>query len=222
MGVDTSTVGKRRGFLMKETGKDHCDTKIICGDTLSECEKMPNDFFNLVITSPPYNIGKKYEETKTIEDYLDEQRVVISELKRVLKPTGSICWQVGNHVNKGEVFPLDIYFYEIFKSLEMKLRNRIIWHFGHGLHAKNRFSGRYETMLWFTKSDDYVFNLDPVRVPSKYPNKKHYKGPKKGQLSGNPLGKNPSDFWNILQEDFDSCVWNIPNVKFNPPEKIKD
>ena len=54
---------------MKETGKDHCDTKIICGDTLSECEKMPNDFFNLVITSPPYNIGKKYEETKTIEDY---------------------------------------------------------------------------------------------------------------------------------------------------------
>ena len=120
---------------MKKTGKDHCDTKIICGDTLSECEKMPNDFFNLIITSPPYNIGKKYEETKTIEDYLDEQRVVISELKRVLKPTGSICWQVGNHVNKGEVFPLDIYFYEIFKSLEMKLRNRIIWHFGHGLHA---------------------------------------------------------------------------------------
>ena len=222
MGIDTGAVRKGTGLLMKETRKDQCDTKIICGDTLSECEKMPNDFFNLIITSPPYNIGKKYEETKTIEDYLDEQSVVISELKRVLKPTGSICWQVGNHVNKGEVFPLDIYFYEIFKSLEMKLRNRIVWHFGHGLHAKNRFSGRYETMLWFTKSDDYVFNLDPVRVPSKYPNKKHYKGPKKGQLSGNPLGKNPSDFWSILQEDFDSCVWNIPNVKFNHPEKIKE
>ena len=196
-------------------------TEIICDEAISVCEKIPNDFFNLIITSPPYNIGKKYEEKKSIECYLDEQKKVISELERILKPTGSICWQVGNYVNKGEVFPLDIYFYEIFKSLGLKLRNRIIWHFGHGLHAKNRFSGRYETLLWFTKSDDYIFNLNPVRVPSKYPNKKHYKGSKKGQLSGNPLGKNPSDLWDILHEDFDSLVWDIPNVKFNHPEKIK-
>jgi adenine-specific DNA-methyltransferase len=49
--------------------------------------------------------------------------------------------------------------------------------------------------------------LDPVRVPQKYPKKKYYKGPKKGQLSGNPLGKNPSD------------IWNIPNVKSNHVEK---
>ncbi|MBQ7592778.1 MAG: hypothetical protein IJU48_00315 [Synergistaceae bacterium] len=73
----------------------------------------------------------------------------------------------------------------------MKLRNRIIWHFGHGLHCSKRFSGRYENILWFTKSDDYTFNLDDVRIPSKYPGKKYFKGAKKGELSGNPKGKNP-------------------------------
>jgi len=74
------------------------------------------------------------------------------------------------------------------------LRNRIIWHFGHGLHAKNRFSGRYETILWFTKTNEYIFNLDPVRVPQKYPGKKHFKGPNKGKLSCNPKGKIPVIF----------------------------
>lgn len=83
----------------------------------------------------------------------------------------------------------------------------IIWHFEHGLHCSRRFSGRYETILWFTKGDEYTFNLDPVRVPQKYPGKKHFKGPRAGQFSGNPLGKNPGD------------VWVIPNVKSNHVEK---
>jgi DNA modification methylase len=127
---------------------------------------------------------------------------------------------VGNYVDKGEIFPLDIFYYEIFKKHGLKLRNRIVWHFGHGLHASNRFSGRYETMLWFSKTDDYIFNLDNVRVPSKYPGKLHFKGPKKGQPSGNPLGKNPSDIWEIIQQDWDTGMWNIPNVKSNHPEKV--
>ena len=84
-----------------------------------------------------------------------------------------------------------------------------MWTFNHGLHCTKRLSGRHETILWFTKSNDYIFNLDPIRVPSKYPNKRHFKGPKKGQLSGNPLGKNPGD------------VWDIPNVKSNHVEKTE-
>ena len=103
----------------------------------------------------------------------------------------------------------------------LKLRNRIIWYFGHGLHASNRFSGRYETILWFSKTDDYIFNLDNVRVPSKYPGKRHFKGPKKGLPSGNPLGKNPSDIWEIVVKDWDREIWDIPNVKSNHPEKTE-
>lgn len=89
------------------------------------------------------------------------------------------------------------------------MRNRIIWHFEHGLHCNRRFSGRYETIIWFTKSNNYIFNLDPVRVPQKYPGKKHFKGPKAGQYSCNPLGKNPGD------------LWIIPNVKSNHVEKTE-
>jgi len=194
---------------------------LICDDSLNYLKTLENESVQLVITSPPYNVGKSYEKQTTINDYLNLQKGVINELVRILKNEGSICWQVGNYVNNGEVFPLDIYYYEIFKKSGMKLRNRIIWHFGHGLHASKRFSGRYETVLWFTKTDNYIFNLDNVRIPSKYPNKRHFKGNRKGELSGNPNGKNPSDFWEFLQKEWDNEIWEIPNVKSNHPEKTE-
>lgn len=177
-------------------------------DNLSYMRDLPSESMHLIATSPPYNIGKSYEKRNGLEKYLSSQAQVISECVRLLHPKGSICWQVGNHIAPdGEIVPLDIVLYQHFKDHGLKLRNRIVWHFEHGLHASKRFSGRYETILWFTKSDEYTFNLDPVRVPAKYPNKKHFKGPRIGELSGNPLGKNPSD------------VWIIPNVKSNHVEK---
>lgn len=180
---------------------------------------LPSGVAQLIITSPPYNLGKAYEVRQGLRQYLKQQETVIDELVRVLHPTGSICWQVGNYVQDGEVFPLDIYYYDIFKEHKLKLRNRIIWHFEHGLHASRRFSGRYETILWFTKSEDYRFNLDPVRVPAKYPGKRHFKGPNRGKPSGNPLGKNPSDIWEFILQEWDQELWDIPNVKSNHPEK---
>lgn len=195
--------------------------EIIQGDSLKNLLKFDNEKFGLIITSPPYNIGKEYEKKQSIDKYLEWQKPILEQLVRVLSDQGSICWQVGNYVDKGEVFPLDIYYYSMFKNLGLKLRNRIIWHFGHGLHASNRFSGRYETILWFTKTDGYVFNLDNVRVPSKYPGKLHFKGDKKGLPSGNPLGKNPSDIWEIVVNDWENELWNIPNVKSNHPEKTE-
>ncbi len=202
--------------------EDYNDSNVVTmhqGDLRTFLKTIPDGAISLVITSPPYNIGKSYELKQDITAYLAEQEVVISELVRMLNDKGSICWQTGNYIDDGEVFPLDVYYYHIFKKHGLKLRNRIIWHFEHGLHALKRFSGRYETILWFTKSDDYTFNLDPVRIPAKYPGKRHFKGPNKGQPSGNPLGKNPSDIWTFLQEEWDTCLWNIPNVKANHVEK---
>jgi DNA modification methylase len=197
------------------------DAEIIvhCGETLEFLKLVPSGWAQLIVTSPPYNLGKEYETKTSIEMYLQTQTDVITELVRVLKPRGSLCWQVGNYVSDAEVFPLDTYYYPVFKKLGMKLRNRIIWHFGHGLHASKRFSGRYETLSWFTKSDNYTFNLDAVRVPAKYPGKTYYKGPNHGLPSGNPLGKNPSDIWEFLEQEWDRQIWDIPNVKSNHPEK---
>ena len=185
---------------------DH-SVKMACQDNLAFMRPLPDASVQLVVTSPPYNIGKSYERRSPLVEYVKAQAQVISECVRLLADGGSLCWQVGNHVHKGEIFPLDMVLYPIFKEHDLRLRNRIVWHFEHGLPCTKRLSGRYETILWFTKGDDYRFDIDPIRVPSKYPGKKHFKGPKAGQLSGNPLGKNPGD------------VWIFPNVKSNHVEK---
>lgn len=178
-----------------------------CEDNRTFMAGLPDEKMKLIVTSPPYNLGKSYESKAPLEVYLEEQREVIGECVRLLHPQGSLCWQVGNYVEEGEIIPLDTLLYPIFKRLGLKLRNRIIWHFGHGLHCTNRLSGRYETVNWWTKGDRYIWNLDPIRTPSKYPGKRYFKGPNVGKLSGNPKGKNPSD------------VWIFPNVKSNHPEK---
>jgi adenine-specific DNA-methyltransferase len=179
------------------------------GDCLDFLVTIPDNSIQLIITSPPYNIGKEYESKVDIDIYKKQQENVINECCRILKNEGSICWEVGNYIDNGEIIPLDILLYDIFKKNHLKLRNRIIWHFGHGLHSTRRLSGRYETINWFTKSDEYIFNLDNIRIPQKYPGKKYYKGPNRGKYSSNPKGKNPSD------------VWDIPNVKSNHIEKTE-
>ena len=180
---------------------------VVCSDNIPFMDRLPDAMFKLIVTSPPYNLGKSYEKRSGLDEYLALQEQVIGECVRLLDDRGSICWQVGNYVENGEIVPIDVLLYPLFRAQGLKLRNRIIWHYGHGLHCTKRLSGRYETINWWTKGDDYTWNLDPIRVPSKYPNKRHFRGPNVGKLSGNPKGKNPSD------------VWEFPNVKNNHPEK---
>jgi adenine-specific DNA-methyltransferase len=170
---------------------------------------MGDGTVDLTVTSPPYCIGKAYEsESTTTADFIKTQREILPEVVRVTKQGGSICWQTGYHVTNGEAFPLDFAIYEILRDVpDIHLRNRVIWSFGHGLNSTTRFSGRHEVVLWFTKGTVRNFNLDAIRVPQKYPGKRHYKGENKGTLSGNPLGKNPGD------------VWELPNVNANHIEK---
>lgn len=177
------------------------------GNCLDLLRSLPDASIDLVVSSPPYNLGKEYEAKRALSVYLDEQTAVLRECARVLKATGSIFWQVGAFADAGILIPLDVRFFPILESLALRPRNRIMWVRQHGLHATRKFSCRHETLLWFTKSDKYVFNLDPIRVPQKYQNKKFHKGEKKGALSCNPDGKNPGD------------VWIFQNVKHNHEEQ---
>ena len=191
----------------KEPAGHDEDAVLACLDNMEFMRTLPDGKFKLIVTSPPYNLGKFQEDKLTLDEYLSKQVQVIDECVRLVNSRGSICWQVGNYVYNSEIVPLDSLLYPLFLKHGLKLRNRIVWHFGHGLHCTKRLSGRYETINWWTKSDDYTWNLDPIRVPQKYPNKKHFRGPNAGKLSCNPKGKNPSD------------VWEFPNVKSNHPEK---
>jgi adenine-specific DNA-methyltransferase len=197
----------RNGFAISDRFKPNAHAVVFEGDCREMLRQVPSGAIQLVVTSPPYNLGKEYESRLHLDDYVDQQREVVTECARVLSDCGSICWQVGNYVDAGAIIPLDSLLYPVFADLGLKMRNRIVWHFGHGLHCSRRLSGRYETILWFTKGEHYVFELDAIRVPQKYPGKKYFKGPKAGQYSCNPLGKNPGD------------VWTIPNVKSNHVEK---
>lgn len=193
---------------LSERYTDDADVVLYSGDCVELLREMPDGCAQLIVTSPPYNIGKRYEKKRALDEYLQGQSAVIGRCVELLKDGGSICWQVGNHIaGLQEILPLDIALFPIFVSHGLKLRNRIVWHFEHGLHCSKRLSGRYETILWFTKGDDYLFNLDPIRVPQKYPGKKQFKGPNAGKYSCHPLGKNPGD------------LWVIPNVKHNHIEK---
>ena len=199
---------------------------ILPGDCRRTLAAIRSESIDLVVSSPPYGNQKTYgttlEKSRSLEGYLADMHPILTDLCRILKHTGSLCWQVGNHVEDEEVFPLDIHFYNALKQHNgMKLRNRIVWRFEHGKHASKRFSGRYETILWFTKSDNYVFNLDPIRVPQKYPGKKHFKGLNYGLPSSDPRGKNPSNYGDLglIEQDWEELVWNIPNVKNRHVEK---
>jgi adenine-specific DNA-methyltransferase len=181
--------------------------EIRLGCSLDFMRGLPDGCVDLVVSSPPYNLGKEYEAKRTLQVFVEEQRLYLQECCRLLKKTGSIFWQVGSFSEKGMLIPLDIRFFPILESFGMIPRNRMVWARQHGLHASNKFSCRYETILWFTKSDDYVFDLNAIRVPQKYQNKKFHKGEKHGELSCNPDGKNPGD------------IWLFRNVKHNHEEQ---
>lgn len=200
------TVKKAVSSAIEDASQD----VLLCGDAFKLASSLPDECVDLIFSSPPYCMGKSYETSSSVSDFIRCHELILPDLIRVVKPGGSICWQVGYHSDGKQITPLDFLAHGIFSRFpQLRLRNRIVWTFAHGLHARSRFSGRHELILWYSKGGGSTFNLDEVRVPQKYPGKRYYKGPKKGQFSGNPLGKNPGD------------VWEVPNVKGGHIEKTE-
>lgn len=188
--------------------QEGAEVAIYNGDCRDLLAGLNDNSIDLTVSSPPYFVGKSYDTSTNIEDFKKLHADIAADIYRITKSEGNLCWQIGNHISSEKLTPLEYIVYPIF-SLEQKfiLRNRIIWTFGHGTHAKKRLSGRHEVILSFAKTDKSYFDLDSIRVAQKYPGKRYYKGPKRGEWSANPLGKNPGD------------VWDIPNVKANHIEK---
>ena len=98
--------------------------QIICADALETLKTFPAGIVDLVVTSPPYNIGKEYENRQSLDAYLANQADVLREVHRTLKPSGSLFWQVGAHVDNGVHIPLDVKLFPILEALGMIPRNR--------------------------------------------------------------------------------------------------
>lgn len=147
------------------------------------------------ITSPPYNIGKEYEDIMPLGEYLNWLSRIATSIEKITLNNGNFIFNVGylSVKDKGRAVPIP---YLVWDKIPFYLNQEIIWHYEAGVAAKKYLSPRNEKILWYVKNkDSYTFNLDPIRDPNvKYPNQK-----KKGKLRCNSIGKNPSDIWEIAK-----------------------
>lgn len=165
---------------------------IINSDTNLALADFDDNSIDLMVTSPGYFVGKKYEIDKSFADYLEYHTKTVNLLYDKLASNGSVFWNVAQTPLDNEIIPLGAIYYKIFKDAGFYLKNWIIWHFEGGINTKNRLSGRYENILWFVKDkDNYKFNLDDIRVPAKWQNDPRV----------NPKGKNPTDVWEFKSKD---------------------
>lgn len=170
-----------------------------CGDALDLFHGIDDSSVDVVIADPPYNLGKNYgnnHDLKGFEEYLDFTKLWLSEAKRVLKPTGTIYAFMGVRFIS--------YLYDIMdRDLGLFFNSWIVWHYTQGLGKTKGFSPRHDDILMFTKSKNFEFNLDDVRIPQKYYRSRN-----------NMRGANPGDVW-----EFSHVHYCNPNRQNHPTQK---
>ena len=154
--------------------------RLICGDAIEELAKLPASSVDLLVADPPYNLGKDYGnniDDKAWHEYEDFTRQWLTQAIRVLKPTGTL------YVFMGVRFIAKLYTF-LEEEFRLNFNGWITWHYTQGMGRKTGFSPRHEDLLYFTKSKQFTFNLDEVRVPQKYFRERN-----------NMAGANPGDVW---------------------------
>jgi len=179
------------------------DQTIILGDTITELPKFKSEMFDLVVADPPYNLGKDYgnnHDIRDFEEYLHFSRTWLKEAHRLLKPTGTIYVFMG--------FRFISYLYDILdRELGMYFNSWIVWHYTQGIGKTKGFSPRHDDILMFTKTEDFLFNLNDVRVPQKYYRDRN-----------NMRGANPGDVWEFSHVHY--CNGNRQKHPTQKPEGL--
>ncbi|TAE59665.1 MAG: site-specific DNA-methyltransferase [Nostocales cyanobacterium] len=180
--------------IVKWLGKPYFQTSncfIYNIDCVEAMAMLPDEFINLTVTSPPYNIGKEYENPLPLNDYITWCEKWITEIYRLTKSDGAFWLNLGylSLKNRAKAIPIS---YLLWDKIPFYLIQEIVWNYGAGVAGSKFFSPRNEKFLWCVKNQEsYIFNLDDIRDPNvKYPNQK-----KNGKIKVNPLGKNPTDVW---------------------------
>ena len=146
------------------------------GDALSCLKEIDSESVDCVITSPPYWGGlRDYKEDAqlgwepTLDQYISKIINITNELKRVLKPTGTMFWNHGD-CYKNKCFSLQNYQIAL-RMVEQGwlLRNILVWHKPNHMPSsvKDRFTPSYEPIFFFVKTPTYYFDLDSIRLPHK-------------------------------------------------------
>ena len=179
------------------------EQRIILGDALLKLAKIEAESVDLIIADPPYNLGKDYgnnHDIKGFEEYLSFSRKWLTQAHRILKPKGTIYVFMG--------FRFISYLYDILdRELDMFFNSWVVWHYTQGTGKKKGFSPRHDDILVFNKSNDFIFNLDSIRVPQKYYRERN-----------NMRGANPGDVWEFSHVHY--CNENRENHPTQKPEGL--
>jgi DNA modification methylase len=177
--------------------------EIIVGDALVELVKIKSSTVDLIVADPPYNLGKDYGNNHDVQgfgEYLEFSRNWLCQANRILKPTGTLYVFMG--------FRFISYLYDILdRELQMFFNSWIVWHYTQGMGKTKGFSPRHDDILMFTKSKEFKFNLDNVRVPQKYYRDRN-----------NMRGANPGDVWEFSHVHY--CNDNRQNHPTQKPEGL--
>lgn len=162
-------------------------------DCLQGMQQLPSEFIDLTVTSPPYNIGKEYEQPLLLADYLQWCSKWIAQIYRLTSPYGAFWLNLGylSIPNRAKAIPIP---YLLWDRIPFYLIQEVVWNYKAGVAGRKFFSPRNEKFLWYVKNaQKYTFNLDDIRDPNiKYPNQK-----KQGRIKVNLNGKNPTDVWDF-------------------------
>lgn len=142
--------------------------RLFHGDCLSVLKRMPSEHVDLVFTDPPYNqdikyIKKDFVDRMKPEEYMDWLKVRLSEIVRVLKPTGSIYLMNYPEWN-ARLLPF------LENECNLKLKRWIVWHYPTNIgHSKSNWTRSHRSILFLTKGDNYTFNKGSTLQPYKNP-----------------------------------------------------
>lgn len=166
---------------------------VIHGDCIQGMKSLDEGSFNLIVADPPYNLNKDFgpwKERQRKEEWREWMRMWLEEAKRLLSDEGNIfvygihhhmCWVQCMMYEMGLIY-----------------RRQIIWHYENGFagYGKRSLNATYEPLLWFSKSDRYIYT--PIREPYKSQERLKHKIIKNGKVwEPNPEGRMAGDIWSF-------------------------
>ena len=158
-------------------------------------KQLPDNSIQLICIDPPYNL--ELANWDIYDDYIEWASCWLNESYRVLSPNGSLVIFGGiqfRDSKSGDI--LDIIQY-VRKNTQFKLINTIIWHYKNGMSAHRFFANRHEEVVWLTKTNNYYFDLDSVRIPYSEKDLKLALKDKRLNPKNTKKGKNPTNVWEI-------------------------
>lgn len=180
---------------------------VFSADCLDLLQRLPSDSVQLIICDPPYNI--LMADWDSHADYLVWANSWLVEAQRVLKNSGNFVvfggLQYQTEAGSGDLLSIVA---EVRRKNLFNLVNLIIWNYPNGMSAHRFFANRHEEIIWFTKTNEYYFDLDSVREQYDEHTKKVYLRDKRLRPESVEKGRNPTN------------VWRIPRLNGNSKERV--